>query len=67
VEFTTGGSVSSSPAAVNGVVYVGSVDGNVSAIGSADAATSQGTAPGFEVMFAFVRLVIAAYVVTRKR
>jgi PGF-CTERM protein len=64
--FTTGDWVLSSPAVANGVVYVGSVDGNVYAIGSAAAATSQGTTPGFDVVLAFVGLVIAAYVARRK-
>ncbi|MGD0716776.1 MAG: PQQ-binding-like beta-propeller repeat protein, partial [Halobacteriota archaeon] len=64
--YTTGGYVFSSPAVVNGTVYVGSSDGNLYAIGNAAAATSQGTTPGFEVVLAFVGLVIAAYVVRRK-
>jgi PGF-CTERM protein len=49
------------------VVYVGSNDGNVYAIGSAAEATSQSTTPGFEVVLAVVGLVIAAYVVRRRR
>ena len=64
--FTTGDYVLSSPAVVNGVVYVGSVDGNVYAIGSAAAVTSQGATPGFDVVLAFIGLVIAAYVVKRR-
>ena len=56
----------SSPAVANGVVYVGSYDKNVYAIGNAAAATSQGMTPGFEVMLAFVGLVITAYVVRRR-
>ena len=63
--FTTGSVVESSPAVANGVVYVGSEDNNVYAIGNAAAATSQGT-PSFEVTLALVGLVIVAYVV-RKR
>ena len=64
--FTTEGPVDSSPAVTNGTVYVGSVDGNVYAIGNAAAATSQSATPGFDVMFALVGLVIAAYVVRRR-
>jgi PGF-CTERM protein len=74
--YTTGFAVSSSPAVVNGVVYFGGSDGNLYAIGNAAAATSQaatsqaatgqGATPGFEVVFAFVGLVIAAYVVRRR-
>jgi PGF-CTERM protein len=58
--------VLSSPAVSNGEVYVGSVDGNIYAIGNAAAATSQGTTPGFDVILAFFGLVIAAYVVRRR-
>jgi outer membrane protein assembly factor BamB len=70
--FTTGDEVISCPAVVNGVVYVGSYDSYVYAIGNAAAATSQATTPGFEVVLAvvglvFVGLVIAAYVVRRRR
>jgi len=64
--YTTGNGVVSSPAVVNGTVYVGSDDGNVYAIGNAAAATSQGATPGFEVVLAFVGLVIVAYVVRRR-
>ncbi|MGP8133280.1 MAG: PQQ-binding-like beta-propeller repeat protein [Halobacteriota archaeon] len=64
--YTTGSGVFSSPAVANGTVYVGSVDGNVYAIGNAAAATSQGI-PGFDVTLALVGLVIAAYVVRRRR
>jgi PGF-CTERM protein len=64
--YTTGGGVFSSPAVANGTVYVGGVDGNVYAIGNAAAATSQSATPGFDVMFALVGLVIAAYVVRRR-
>jgi outer membrane protein assembly factor BamB len=68
--YTTGGYVDSSPAVVNGVVYVGSNDGNVYAIGNAAAATNQSATSGFDVMLAlvglvFVGLVIAAYAVRR--
>jgi outer membrane protein assembly factor BamB len=58
--------VLSSPAVSNGVIYVGSNDGNVYAIGSAAPVTSQVTTPGFDVTLASVGLIIAAYVV-RKR
>ena len=64
--YTTGSGVFSSPAVANGTVYVGSVDGNVYAIGNAAGATSQGI-PGFDVTLALVGLVIAAYVVKRRR
>jgi serine/threonine-protein kinase len=64
--FTTGDYVFSSPAVVNGTVYVGSYDNNVYAIGNAAGATGHGTTPGFEVMLALVGLVIGAYVVRRK-
>ncbi len=64
--YKTGDYVFSSPAVANGVVYVGSYDKNVYAIGNAAAATSQGMTPGFEVMLAFVGLVITAYVVRRR-
>jgi outer membrane protein assembly factor BamB len=64
--FTTGSGVFSSPAVANGTVYVGSVDGNVYAIGNAAGATSQGI-PDFDVTLALVGLVIAAYVVRRRR
>jgi PGF-CTERM protein len=64
--YTTGDAVTSSPAVVNGVVYVGSGDGNVYALNAA-AATSQGATPGFEVAFAVVGLAVAAYVVSRRR
>jgi len=56
-----------SAAVSNLVVYVGSNDGNVYAIGNEAAATGQGTTPGFDVVLAFVGLVIAAYAVKRKR
>ena len=59
--------VFSSPAVVNGVVYVGSNDGNVYALSTAPAAASQNTTPGFGVMLAFVGFVIVAYVVRRRR
>ena len=36
--YTTGGSVDSSPAVVNGVVYIGSDDGNVYALNAANGA-----------------------------
>jgi len=65
--YATGSAVFSSPAVSNMVVYVGSNDGNVYAIGSAAEATSQSTTPGFEVVLAVVGLVIAAYVVRRRR
>jgi PGF-CTERM protein len=64
--YTTGSGVFSSPAVANGTVYVGSVDGNVYAIGNAAGATSQGI-PGFDVTLALVGLVIAAYVMKRRR
>ncbi|MFZ0925405.1 MAG: PQQ-binding-like beta-propeller repeat protein [Halobacteriota archaeon] len=66
-DYTTGSAVLCSPAVSNLVVYVGSNDGNVYAIGNGAAATGQGTTPGFDVVLAFVGLVIAAYVVKRKR
>jgi len=59
--------VFSSPAVSNLVVYVGSNDGNLYAVGTATVATSQGATPGFEVVLAFVGLVIAAYTVRRRR
>ena len=65
--YATGSAVFSSPAVSNLVVYVGSNDGNLYAIGTAAAATSQGATPGFEVVLAFVGLVIAAYTVRRRR
>ena len=60
--YTTGGCVESSPAVANGVVYVGGDDYKLYAIGNAAAAT-----PGFEVVLAFIGLLIAAYVVRRRR
>ena len=65
--YATGSAVFSSPAVSNLVVYVGSNDGNLYAIGTAAVATSQGATPGFEVVLAFVGLVIAAYTVRRRR
>ena len=65
--YTTRGGVYSSPAVVNGIVYVGSNDGNVHALSTAPAAASQNTTPGFGVMLAFVGFVIVAYVVRRRR
>jgi hypothetical protein len=59
--------VFSSAAVSNLASYVGSVDGNIYAIGNTAAATSQGATPGFDVILAFVGLGIAAYVVSRKR
>jgi outer membrane protein assembly factor BamB len=64
--FTTGGFVLSSPAVANGIVYVGSDDGNVYAIGDAATATSQGTTPGFEVA-SIIGLAIAVYIVSKRR
>jgi serine/threonine-protein kinase len=65
--YTTGSAMFPSAAVSNLVVYVGSNDGNVYAIGNEAAATGQGTTPGFDVVLAFVGLVIAAYAVKRKR
>jgi outer membrane protein assembly factor BamB len=70
--YTTGASVYSSPSVANGVVYVGSENNNVHAVGYAAVATSQGTMSGFGVVLIlvvllFVGLVIAAYVVRRGR
>ena len=64
--FTPGSGVFSSPAVANGTVYVKNVDDNVYAIGNAAGATSQGI-PDFDVTLALVGLVIAAYVVRRRR
>jgi hypothetical protein len=52
------------------MVYVGSADNSVYAIGNAAVAISQSVTPGFEVAIVFVGLVfvglvIAAYVVRR--
>ena len=65
--YATGSAAFSSPAVSNLAVYVGSNDGNLYAIGTAAVATSQGATPGFEVVLAFVGLVIAAYTVRRRR
>jgi PGF-CTERM protein len=53
-----------SPAVADGIVYVGTYDGNVYAIGNS---SGGGLIPGFEVAFAVVGLAVAAYVVSRRR
>jgi len=64
-DYTTASWVESPPAVANTAVYMGNwaPDTNVYAIGNSAAATSQGTTPGFEVMLAFVGLVVAVYIV----
>jgi PGF-CTERM protein len=54
-----------SPAIADGVVYIGSDNGNVYAIGNAG--QSAISIPGFEVVFAVIGLAIVAFIVSKKR